>query len=101
VAVEAVSTWSGFYIGGNIGYGTGRARTSFDPYPAGVFTALAPTTLRFDETGALGGGQIGYNWQAGSFVYGLEADIQKSDLSGSIRQSPIIAVGGVVRLARA
>ena len=34
------------------------------------------------QTGFIGGGQIGYNWQAGSFVYGLEGDI--SGLTGTV-----------------
>ena len=36
-----------------------------------------------DATGALAGGQIGYNWQAGSWVFGLEAQGDWADLKGS------------------
>lgn len=92
-AIEAVSMWSGFYIGGNIGYGGGRSDTTFAPN----FVAAVPTTLSFNEGGAFGGGQIGYNWRSGSFVYGLEADIQKSDVSGSTRRSPILDTFGALR----
>ena len=62
--------WSGFYLGGNIGYGVGHDPTlrttgglPFDTYE------LAPA-------GALGGGQIGYNSQVGKWVFGIEADWQ-------------------------
>ena len=33
--------------------------------------------------GVLGGAQVGYNWQSGHWVYGLEADYTWSDIKGS------------------
>ena len=36
-----------------------------------------------DPSGALAGGQIGYNWQTGSWVYGLEADGDWANIRGS------------------
>ena len=35
-------------------------------------------------SGIAGGGQIGYNWQFGSFVAGFETDFQGSNLKGSL-----------------
>lgn len=35
-----------------------------------------------DEGGFVGGGQVGYNYQIGSFVLGLETDIQYADIGG-------------------
>ena len=35
------------------------------------------------STGVIGGGQLGYNWQIGSIVAGIEADIQGSGIKGS------------------
>ena len=61
--------WTGFYIGGNVGYGWGNADTFFNPLPSAVaFVNLAPTTLGLDPQGVVGGVQAGYNWQAGKFV---------------------------------
>ena len=84
-ALAPVSNWSGFYIGGNLGYGWGNGDTdvSFLPSP-GAF-GLNNTTLGARSTGVTGGAQLGYNWQIGSLVTGLEADIQGSDIKGSAR----------------
>lgn len=96
---ECDFTWTGFYLGGNFGYGWGNADTDFDPRPSqAVFgPALAPTTLDdINPDGFIGGGQVGYNWQWNKwFVLGLEADFQGSDMEDSDFQSPIIGVGGV------
>jgi outer membrane immunogenic protein len=57
----AVYNWSGFYAGLNLGYQWGKV-----------------TNSSIDPSGIAGGGQIGYNWQVGQFVFGAEADIQAS-----------------------
>ncbi len=99
VIVEPGYNWSGFYIGGNVGYSWGRERTdgtlagtqSVSVFRTGpppfllpgfpVTTALATQSLigRADMNGVIGGGQIGYNWQASRWLFGLEADFQGSD----------------------
>lgn len=61
-------TWSGFYIGANVGYGWANVGTS------GVSN---------DLNGIIGGGQLGYNWQLGKFILGAEADFQASGESRS------------------
>ena len=53
--------WSGFYAGLNLGYQWGHV-----------------TNTNIDPSGIAGGGQLGYNWQTGQFVFGVEADIQAS-----------------------
>jgi outer membrane immunogenic protein len=59
------STWTGFYAGINAGYSFG-----YDPYrfPADGGTALT------SPNGAVLGGQLGYSWQIGNVVLGLEGD---------------------------
>ena len=65
------ANWSGFYLGGNFGSGTGRDRTTLTDLTTNT-TAL----FNLAPDGFNGGVQAGYNWQAGNWVYGLEADIQ-------------------------
>ena len=61
-------SWTGFYVGGNAGYGWGNVN-------ANGFANVG------DLDGFVGGGQVGYNYQMGQFVVGVEADLQGADLS--------------------
>lgn len=81
--LSPASNWSGFYTGVNIGYGWGNDNTDFVAVPNEVALGFQNSTLNSDPKGVLGGAQIGYNWQAGSLVTGLEADIQGSAIHGS------------------
>ena len=65
----AAPTWTGFYVGLNGGYGFG---TSDWDSPA-----VSP-----DLTGALVGGTLGYNYQTGMWVWGLEGDFDWADIKG-------------------
>jgi len=64
--------WTGFYIGLNGGGGWGRSDYSV-PFPSGSF----------NTSGGLIGGTLGYNWQMGQTVFGLEGDIGWSNIRGS------------------
>jgi|DewCreStandDraft_4_1066084.scaffolds.fasta_scaffold46459_2 outer membrane immunogenic protein len=66
-----VASWTNFYVGGNIGYGW--ARGSATTTIGGV-----SNTVSGDLDGVIGGGQIGLNAQFGSWVLGVESDIQLS-----------------------
>jgi len=61
-------SWTGFYVGANAGYGWGNVN-------ANGWANVG------DLDGFVGGGQVGYNYQMGQFVLGLEADLQGADLS--------------------
>ncbi len=63
--VYAEVNWSGPYIGANVGYGW-SANTDY-----------------LDPTGVFGGAQIGYNFQRGHFVFGVEADFEGAGISDS------------------
>jgi len=78
VMVDPMYNWSGFYIGMNGGWGSSRNRYEWTD-AAGLF-ALG---YGADATGGTIGGQIGYNWQASSWVFGLEAQGNWADLSKS------------------
>jgi outer membrane immunogenic protein len=82
VYVDPGYNWTGFYVGGNIGYSWGRSSdTSTLTNAAG--TVLLTTADKSNLNGVVGGGQIGYNWQMQSWVWGLEADIQGTGEQGS------------------
>ena len=75
--VAPIYDWTGFYIGGNGGWG--QSRNCFDFAPLnGVFVADGCR----ERSGGLAGGQIGYRWQASQWVFGVEAQGDWADLSG-------------------
>jgi outer membrane immunogenic protein len=77
-------SWTGFYVGGNAGYGWGSSDVDTDAggptFAPGYFASTSFPVINAAGEGTLhphsfvGGGQLGYNWQAGSIVAGLEAD---------------------------
>jgi outer membrane immunogenic protein len=77
--IAAVYDWSGFYIGANGGWGSSRKCWDLST-PAGAFLANEGC---HDATGGVAGGQIGYRWQAGAWVFGLEGQGDWADLRGS------------------
>ncbi len=78
-----VWSWTGFYLGANLGYSWGKSDSTVSFFDATTGTLLASVPGSFDLNGVIGGGQIGYNWQTDSWVWGLEADIQGSGQKGS------------------
>ena len=80
--VVEVYNWTGFYIGGNIGYSWGRS-DDYSTFTNGAGAVLFANSDRRNLDGVVGGGQIGYNWQVTNWVWGFEADIQGTDEKGS------------------
>lgn len=80
--------WTGFYVGVQGGYVTSRVRHSF--------SNGAPTD-NSDPDGFFGGIHAGYNMQSGSIVYGIEADVNASDLRGSYQNVTGLASAGSAR----
>jgi outer membrane immunogenic protein len=80
--VAVVYDWTGFYIGGNVGYSWGRSSDT-STLTNGVGTVLFTSADKTNLDGVVGGGQIGYNWQMQNWVWGLEADIQGTDEKGT------------------
>src|SRR5712672_4476466 len=76
--IAAIYDWSGFYIGANGGWGSSRNCWDFLPVAGGV----TPEGCH-DATGGVAGGQVGYRWQSGGWVFGLEAQGDWADLRGS------------------
>jgi outer membrane immunogenic protein len=77
--VALVYDWSGFYIGANGGWGSSHRCWDLVS-PAGTFIG---TEGCHDATGGVAGGQIGYRWQSGVWVFGLEGQGNWADLRGS------------------
>lgn len=85
-----IPTWQGFYIGGHVGYG----EADFDANASALFWEDPNSNFILDEgeesifesfrssltaDGIIGGAQAGYNFQAGSLVFGIEGDISFAD----------------------
>ena len=81
-----VFTWTGFYVGVNAGYAfssddTIRTTGNQTITAGNVANGFRPASIKNGPEGFIGGGQIGYNYQIGSLVLGVEADIQYTDLA--------------------
>jgi outer membrane immunogenic protein len=90
---EPPHNWTGFYAGLNAGGSWGKQDNSLET-TAGVL--IQQNTAKLD--GAIGGGQIGYNWQTNQIVFGIEADLDASGQKGDgnpLYFSPgVVGVGG-------
>ena len=80
--VYAPYNWTGVYIGGNVGYSWANHHIDISSTSGSILSSG-----NTDPQGAVGGGQIGYNWQTGNWVLGIEADYQRSDQRGDFNSS--------------
>lgn len=88
--------WTGWYVGANVGYGWGRSQTEtfLDPTSSWAVEPQAfrdsfvtMSNARFYPRGVVGGIQAGYNLQSGSWLLGVEADFNGSDVNRTIAYS--------------
>ncbi len=70
--VAPVATWAGPYAGVALGYG----------FSSDTEAEIAGTTTSIDTDGFVGNAFAGWNWQSGSFVYGVEGDIGYNGMDG-------------------
>ena len=102
-----IYSWTGFYVGGNIGGVWGDPKVKYEPndlVSLGLFSSRAlngaPLPASIDTSGVLGGLQGGYNWQIGTWLVGAEADFDWSDAKGSVSRegtiSPIAQIPAAV-----
>jgi outer membrane immunogenic protein len=85
--IQAYS-WTGFYIGGNVGGGGNRRDVNFvgvDPAAQALLQgSFELPNGSFNTIGGLGGVQAGYNWQLNpNWLIGIEADFDWSGIKGS------------------
>jgi outer membrane immunogenic protein len=96
-APAAVFSWTGCYIGGNVGAAFNNSDIVLSPsggFLAPGFVAFNPLrtdSFDFSDAALTGGGQIGCNWQTARWVFGLEADIQAAGISESIALTRTLA----------
>jgi outer membrane immunogenic protein len=64
-------SWTGFYIGANIGGAWSHSS---------VTDLVTGATFNTDSNGFIGGGQVGYNYQMNNFVFGVEGDIDATSI---------------------
>jgi outer membrane immunogenic protein len=69
-------SWTGLYLGLNAGYSSTKLTETLETGATGLGSA--------NLSGAIGGGQIGYNYQTGGLVLGFEADLDGSQTTKSI-----------------
>jgi len=103
-------SWTGCYIGGNAGGAWGNSNVSLSetgaflnplsrnpPADVAYSDALGSPGIRM--SGFTGGGQFGCNYQAGSFVFGIEGDGEYTGLSGSAAATGTLPVAGLAASA--
>ncbi|MFP3921967.1 MAG: outer membrane protein, partial [Dichotomicrobium sp.] len=92
--------WSGLYVGGTVGFGTGDTSGKLDidiEEKEYLRSAVAPDGVGgddfvdaieaflatdYDMDGAVYGAHVGYNWQRGNAVFGIEAGLNGTDFDG-------------------
>lgn len=94
-AVAAVVDWSGLYVGANAGYAA--SHECWD-----VIAANGPTVPDGcpNARGGFVGGQVGYRWQVGNWVLGVEAQGDWADLAGSVRAASVLPASNETRVDR-
>ena len=98
-----VFTWTGFYVGVNAGYGFSGDEATRSLFVANIVGLNAPLGAPIsggvfgnnnrNRDGFVGGGQVGYNYQVGSIVFGVEGDIQYTDFGRGRNNSTSGAFG--------
>jgi outer membrane immunogenic protein len=86
--VPLAFSWTGLYVGANVGAGFGTTETSVDvssALTAVTGTPISASTPLVSETfnGFVGGLQAGYNQQVGVIVLGIEGDLDAAGLQGT------------------
>jgi outer membrane immunogenic protein len=71
--VAFLPTWAGLYIGGSVGYGWGDSAVD-----------IGDTVIDTEPNGAIYGAHIGYNFQRGNVVFGVEAGLNGANLEDSL-----------------
>jgi outer membrane immunogenic protein len=85
-APVAVYSWTGCYIGGNVGGGWARTKQTQVAKVSGPFAPIGSLNNDFgasDDSEFIGGGQIGCDYQYNSWVFGLQGKVDFGDIKSS------------------
>jgi outer membrane immunogenic protein len=100
VPMAPVYSWTGFYVGGDVGALWTRADGRADPLPTVSNFGIFPISGDLNETAFVGGLHVGYNWQfAPTWVAGIEADWSWTNAKGSFTQPWVSIIGPTLRPA--
>jgi outer membrane immunogenic protein len=99
--MPTVFNWTGFYIGGFVGgaFADGNARATEPSTPGGVFYNGRNLETSYElDSSFIGGGTIGYNWQApgSNYVFGVEGEAGYLHLRGSRQDVNAVSAGFVL-----
>ncbi len=83
VATPALADWNGFYAGVNGGWAWSSSNVSETPFGTTAINDITPESLKPAPTGAVFGGQFGFNWQMDQFVLGAEGDFDGASSTGN------------------
>jgi outer membrane immunogenic protein len=78
---SAVYNWSGFYVGVNAGSTLSSVNTTD---PTGVNFAPVGASIGADNTGFLGGLQLGFNFQIRNLVFGVQGDMSWTSIDAGL-----------------
>jgi outer membrane immunogenic protein len=89
VYTAAIYDWTGFYLGGNVGYGL--LEETLDPTTTTAFQNVG-TETRISPNSLVAGGQIGANWELAPLVIGIEGTWNWTNIAG-FQVTPATAAG--------
>jgi outer membrane immunogenic protein len=81
------NSWTGFYVGGNVGGAWKHNTGTWNPLPSSLEFGAFPISGSNNGSGVIGGLHVGYNWQfAPTWVTGIEGDFAWTSARGSFSQ---------------
>lgn len=97
-ALPTFYNWTGAYVGLQAGYSWGTDSTRELLSAGRVFI----NEFEYHPESAIGGGHVGFNYQIGSFVFGVEGDIEAMNARSGFQDPPLVRSpfdpGGLVRV---
>jgi outer membrane immunogenic protein len=79
-ATPSIYDWSGVYVGTFGGGGLGNHNIN---NPTGPVAPFSDFSANYSSQGGLAGGEVGYNWQSGNYVVGVESDLFWAGIKGN------------------
>jgi outer membrane immunogenic protein len=95
----ALFSWTGWYVGVNGGGGWGTTSHAASVGISGIPGIPALSTGNFNTGGGIAGGTLGYNYQFGYFLAGVETDLDWSNIRGTFNSTVPAVPGGTFSLS--